>query len=387
MGGRSLLIHSRHFQQYQLSDEHPFNPLRLELTETLIQALGLWTDQVIEARSATYEELVLFHSPNYVKAVFDLGDRGECTLGPEAWGLGTEDNPVFPRMGQAAALLVGASVQGAELILSGLAEHVLNYAGGLHHAHREQASGFCIFNDIVVAIKKFLQAGWRVVYIDTDAHHGDGVQWAFYDNPLVLTISLHETGRYLFPGTGKITELGQGEGYGYSVNLPLEPFSDTASMLESFQLLVPPLLEAFRPDVIVSQHGCDTHYFDPLTHLHGDMHLLRAYGELVHSYAHKYAGGRWLALGGGGYDIWRVVPRAWTLLWSTVSHQICHPEVAADWLARWQDKTPVTLPDKMLDPVDLIQPIPRQQEIREKNLANAKRVLQNTYPIIAGIIG
>jgi len=203
----------------------------------------------------------------------------------------------------------------------------------------------------------------------------------------VLPISLHETGRYLFPGTGKITELGQGEGYGYSVNLPLEPFSDTASMLECFQLLVPPLLEAFRPDVIVSQHGCDTHYFDPLTHLHVDMHLLLAYGELVHSYAHKYAGGRWLALGGGGYDIWRVVPRAWTLLWTTVSHQLCNPEVSPDWLAHWQEKAPVTLPARMLDPVELVQPIPRQQEIREKNLANARRVLQNAYPIIAGIIG
>ncbi|MFZ5625725.1 MAG: acetoin utilization protein AcuC [Bacillota bacterium] len=387
MGGRSLLIHSRHFQRYQLSDEHPFNPLRLELTETLIKAMGLWPEKALEARGATFEELVLFHSPAYVNAVFSLGEKGECSLGPEAWGLGTEDNPVFPRMGQAAALLVGASIQGAELILAGNAEHVLNYAGGLHHAHREQASGFCVFNDIVLAIKKFCQAGWRVVYIDTDAHHGDGVQWAFYDNPQVLTISLHETGRYLFPGTGKITELGQGAGYGYSINLPLEPFSDTASMLECFQLLLPPLLEAFKPDVIVSQHGCDTHYLDPLTHLHGDMHLLRAYAELIHGYAHQYSGGRWLALGGGGYDIWRVVPRAWTLLWATLSHQLCLPAVPASWLEQWQGGAPVPLPAMMMDPEDMVKPIPRQQEIREKNLANAQRVLQNAYPIIAGIIG
>jgi len=215
--------------------------------------------------------------------------------------------------------------------------HVFHPTGGWHHAQADRASGFCVYNDIAVAIAHLLQAREaKVAYIDFDAHHGDGVQQAFYDDPRVLTISLHETGRYLFPGTGDVLELGKGPGLGYAVNLPLEPFTDDDSYIEVMNMVLAPLLTSFAPDVLVSMHGCDVHAWDPLTHLHLSMSGIQAQARIAHQLAHTYCAGRWVAVGGGGYDPYRVVPRAWSLLWAEMAERTVPEQLPQDWIERWQ---------------------------------------------------
>jgi acetoin utilization protein AcuC len=215
-----------------------------------------------------------------------------------------------------------------------------------------------------------------VLYVDTDAHHGDGVQWAFYDDPNVLTISLHETGKYLFPGTGKLTERGQGEGYGYSINVPLDAFTEDDSFLEVYQQLVPQVAKAFKPDVIVTQNGCDAHAYDPLTHLSCTMRIYQEIPRLAHQLAHELCDGRWIAVGGGGYDIWRVVPRAWTLLWSEMSDQpLGDVPLPEEWRRRWQEQSPFVLPTRLLDAHESFPPIPRRREIAETNRLTLERAL------------
>ena len=200
--------------------------------------------------------------------------------------------------------------------MRGDARRALNIAGGLHHAHRNQASGFCIYNDLAVAIR-WLQReyGARVMYIDYDAHHGDGVQWIFYEDPEVLTLSVHESGAFLFPGTGFIDEIGEGDGYGYSVNVPLEPHTHDRSFMTAFADLVPTIAAAFKPDVIVLQNGCDAHALDPLTHLRCSTRTFEECTRITCAVADEYCNGRIVATGGGGYAIYDVVPRAWALVW------------------------------------------------------------------------
>lgn len=261
---------------------------------------------VVSPRLASEEELCFFHAPDYVAAVRSLS-QGDRDVDAARYNFGPGDNPVFPGMFQSEALKAGAALTAAELLLSGQAEAAFSFAGGLHHAGRAHASGFCVFNDAAIAIHRLVRAGLRVAYIDIDAHHGDGVQDAFYDSDQVLTISLHETGLTLFPGTGFMDELGEGAGYGYSVNFPFPPYTDDEPYVQAFRTLVPPLVRRFAPDVVVSQLGCDTHWRDPLTHMNLTTH---AYEAVVREIS--FLAPRWLALGGGGYDL-SVVPRAWTL--------------------------------------------------------------------------
>ncbi len=214
-----------------------------------------------------------------------------------------------------------------------------------------------------------------MLYLDTDVHHGDGVQWSFYSSPDVLTLSIHQTGKYLFPGTGYVNERGTDDGFGYSVNVPLEPYTEDDSWLECFREVLDGAVRFFKPDIIVSQHGCDAHAFDPLAHTHCSMRIYREMPLHIHRLAHEHCGGRWVALGGGGYDIWRVVPRAWSLLWMAMTD---HPHIErlghepllplpAEWLRAWTEESPVPLPETWLDPVDTWEPIPRRSVIEEKN--------------------
>ncbi len=264
------------------------------------------------------------------------------------YGLEDGDTPAFPGMHEAAASIAGGTLVALNTIMNGSSHesstadsaktlHVFHPAGGWHHAQPDQASGFCIYNDIAVAIAHVLNSNEvKVAYIDFDAHHGDGVQNAFYDDSRVLKISLHETGRYLFPGTGDVLELGHGSGRGYSVNIPLEPFTEDDSYIEVMQMLLAPLLTAFAPDVLVTMHGCDTHAWDPLTHLHLSMRGIRAQAQLAHQLAHTYCDGRWLAIGGGGYDPFRVVPRAWSLLWAEMADLSVSEQLPPAWVKRWE---------------------------------------------------
>jgi acetoin utilization protein AcuC len=270
--------------------------------------------RVVPPRPPTEAELATFHTREYIDAVRRLS-RGETDINPARYHFGPGDNPVFEGMYESEGLKVGAALVGTELLLDGEVDVAFSFAGGLHHAGRDFASGFCVFGDGAVAIQRMLDAGRRVAYIDIDAHHGDGVQAAFYADDRVLTISFHESGRYLFPGSGFTHELGQGKGQGYSINIPLWPYTDDEIFIWAFDQVVPPLLERFAPDIVVAQLGVDAHWRDPLTHLALTTHGFEALFQRI-----RRLSTCWLALGGGGYDR-TVVPRAWTLAWGVMSGQ------------------------------------------------------------------
>jgi acetoin utilization protein AcuC len=220
--------------------------------------------------------------------------------------------------------------------------------------------------------------------VDTDAHHGDGVQWMFYEDPDVLTVSMHESGRYLFPGTGGVEERGGKDGIGYSVNAPLEPYTDDESWISCFDSLVPEVLRAFRPDIIISQNGCDGHALDPLTHLSATTKLYEHVPRAIHDLAHELCDGRWVATGGGGYDIWRVVPRAWTALWAAISHQEIPESVPKSWISEWGSRSPVDLPYLLRDDPTDYPPIERASAIAERNRRTTEGVLEKVLPLISG---
>ncbi|WLR56046.1 acetoin utilization protein AcuC [Mesobacillus subterraneus] len=381
MSDRSVFVFSEELLNYRFSSHHPFNQMRLKLTLDLLRKIGAIDEEdIVAPRMATDEELHLVHDPNFVNAV-KLAGQGKLKSEPaEGYGLGTEDTPIFANMHEASALLVGGTLTAVDYVMNGKASHALNLGGGLHHGFRGKASGFCIYNDSSVAIK-YLQKKYnaRVLYVDTDAHHGDGVQWSFYDDPDVCTLSIHETGRYLFPGTGNVNERGQGKGYGYSFNIPVDAFTEDESWLDAYRSSLMEVAEFFKPDVILTQNGADAHYLDPLTHLSSTMKIYREIPKLAHEVAHKYCGGKWIAVGGGGYDIWRVVPRAWSLIWlEMIENSNCYGSLPQEWIDEWKEQAPVELPQQWDDPEDLYPPIPRKPEITEKNAQTVEKAL---YPI------
>jgi acetoin utilization protein AcuC len=258
------------------------------------------------------------HTAEYVDAVKAAGSNPSD--GDPAHGLGTSDTYCFPQMHEASAHIVGASVEAARSVWSGEVLHAANIAGGLHHAMPNLASGFCVYNDPAIAIQWLLDNGAeRVAYVDVDVHHGDGVQAVFYDDPRVLTISLHESPTTLFPGTGTAGETGGRGAEGMAVNIALPPSTGDAGWLRAFHAVVPDAVKAFRPSVLVTQHGCDSHAEDPLAHLAKSIDGQRAAYLALHDLAHEVTGGKWIATGGGGYAILDVVPRAWTHLLAIVA--------------------------------------------------------------------
>lgn len=377
----AVFIFSNDFLSYKFHDGHPFNQLRVELTLSLLQTIGaINKEQIVPPRMATDNEIALIHDLNYIEAVKKAGTEGlpeEIALN---YGLGTEDTPIFNNMHEASSLIVGGTLTAADLVMDGKANHALNLGGGLHHGFRGKASGFCIYNDSSVAIKYIREKyGARVLYIDTDAHHGDGVQWAFYDDPDVCTLSIHETGRYLFPGTGNVNERGHGQGYGYSFNIPVDAFTEDDSWLDAYRTAIREVAEFFKPDVILTQNGADAHYYDPLTHLSATMKIYKEIPKLAHEIAHQYCNGRWIAVGGGGYDIWRVVPRAWSLIWLEMTdNPIGTGSLPREWIDKWKTQSPAPLPDAWEDRHDIYPPIPRKDEITEKN---AQTVIKALHPI------
>ena len=296
---------------------HPLRPERLRDTWAMLQAYRAFEaphTRVVPPRPPTEDELATFHTPDYIDAVRRLS-RGETGFDPARYSFGPGDNPVFQGMFETEGLKVGAALVGAELLLDDEADTVFSVAGGLHHAGRDFACGFCVFGDGAVAIQRLLAGGKRVATIDIDAHHGDGVQAAFYDDDRVLTISFHESGRYLFPGAGFTHELGEGAGHGFSVNVPLFPYTDDETFIWAFDQVAPPLLERFQPDIVFAQFGVDAHWRDPLTHLALTTHGFEALFKRIVALSPRL-----LAVGGGGYDR-AVVPRAWTLAWGVLSDQ------------------------------------------------------------------
>ena len=307
-----------------------------------------WTS--VPAPTATDEELQLVHSAEYVDAVKKVS--ADPTQEDLLHGLGTDDNPTFARMHEASAHIVGATLEATRRVWDGRALHGSNISGGLHHAMANTASGFCIYNDPAIAIAWLLEAGAeRIAYVDIDVHHGDGVQAAFYDDPRVLTISLHESPRTLFPGTGDPSETGGPNAEGMSVNVGLPPGTGDGGWLRAFHAVVPPLLRAFQPTMLVSQHGCDSHMDDPLAHLMLSVDGQRAAHLAIHDLAHEVCDGRWLAVGGGGYAVLDVVPRTWSHLLGVVAGSPVDPETPTpqDWLTYVLERTGRQGPSTMTD--------------------------------------
>src|SRR5215475_13584462 len=285
---------------YDFGPQHPLAPVRVKLTIELARALGLLARPgvVVEAAApATDAELELAHDPGYITVVKaagaaspDGGRPGQAPIDAATllrYGLGTPDDPVFAGMHEASALVAGATLGAARALWSGSVQHAVSVAGGLHHAMRGNASGFCIYNDPAIAIAWLLgQGAERIAYVDIDVHHGDGVQAAFWDDPRVLTISLHQHPATLFPGTGRATETGGPAAEGTAVNVALPAGTRDAGWLRAFHAVVPPLLHQLRPQILVSQHGCDTHWTDPLANLDVTIGAPRAAHAAIHKLAH-----------------------------------------------------------------------------------------------------
>jgi acetoin utilization protein AcuC len=356
-----LVVWSEDLLTYDLGATHPMAPGRLELTMALADELGVLTRpnvRLARPRLASDDLLQLVHEPAYVAAV------REAPLHPSdpslaKFGLGSDDNPVFDRMHEASALVTGATVDAARAVRTGEAHHAVNLAGGLHHAMPAQASGFCVYNDAAVAIAWLLADGVRrVAYVDVDAHHGDGVEEAFYDDHRVLTVSLHESGYSAFPGTGFPHKTGHGEAEGMAVNVALPPHTGDAGWLRAFFAVVPPLLRAFEPEILVTQLGCDTHRLDPLAQLDLTVDAHRHCYAALHELAREVTGSRWVAVGGGGYETVQVVPRSWTHLLAEISGRPLDPGTLtpAGWRELVRERTGQQAPQRLTDGADLTYP-------------------------------
>lgn len=374
-----VLLVTQHGITYNFGPSHPLQPVRVELTFELLRACGLLAApgvSLADPRPATPAELTAVHSPAYVEAVerlsADTAPQRDLARLAAMFGFHSADNPVFPGMHHASAMVCGGAVVAAEAIMEGRARHAFVPAGGLHHAHPARAAGFCIYNDPAVAIAAArARYGARVAYVDVDAHHGDGVQEIFYRDPNVLTISIHESGAYLFPGTGFVDELGDGPGYGYSINVPLDPYAGDAALLRAVDEVAVPLVRAFRPDLLVTQCGCDSHWLDPLTHLTATTRIWPVLAETFHALAHEVCDGRWLATGGGGYDLYSVVPRAWTLLFAGMIGAALPDALPADFRDLRRRYTDRPLATTFLDP----DPPPVRADLADAALASATETI------------
>ncbi len=306
---KTAFLYTPKYSLYDYGPGHPLTVTRLKLCYELLEAYRIFQNpeaQVVEPIAVRKEDLLSFHDEEYIK-ILEQVNVNPTDSSAYPYGIGLGDNPAFKGVYDWSVLYTGATIQAARMVCAGDVGTAFNIAGGLHHAMPRRASGFCYINDPAVAIHYLLREGKRVAYIDIDAHHGDGVQHAFYNTNKVLTISLHESGEFLFPGTGFVEETGEGEGRGYSVNLPFYPGTGDSVFVWGFEQIVPPLIEAYRPDVIVTQLGVDTMATDPLAHL---MLTTGGFCKMVEKM--RFFGIPWIALGGGGYNISNVA-RAWTL--------------------------------------------------------------------------
>jgi acetoin utilization protein AcuC len=344
-----LLVFGPRSVSYDFGPSHPLTPRRFGPGIELLRAVGAVPGLAPEP--ASDKDLLLVHDAAYLAVVRAF------SADPDRWpeaGIGPGDTPAFAGMHEASAAVAGGSLRATEAILRGDVEHAFHPGGGLHHAMAGRASGFCVYDDVALAIALARREGLRVLYVDLDVHHGDGVESIHRGDPGVLTLSFHESGHTLFPGTGFVRDLGEGMAAGTSLNVPLPAGTGDTAWLAGVEGLVPAIAAAFGPDIIVSQHGADAHAFDPLGHLRVTTTAMGAAARLVDAVAHRWAGGRWLATGGGGYDVYRAVPRAWALVWLAGAHRPEPGETPAPWRERWAEEAArfgqAPVPPRFVDP-------------------------------------
>ena len=377
-----LLVYGPRSLEYDFGPHHPLTPKRFGPGIDLLRAVG--AEPGLAPDPAPDDELLRVHVPAYLAQVKRFST--DPTL-PGAMGVGLSDQPAFEGMHEAAAIVAAGSLRAMEAILRGDAEHAHQPGGGLHHAMPAKAWGFCIYNDPALAVVRARADGLRVLYVDLDVHHGDGVQVITYADPGALMLSFHESGRYLFPETGFVEEVGEGTAAGSSVNVPLEPFTGETAWLACVRALLPTLAAVFGPDVVVSQHGADSHAWDPLAHLRVTTTAHAEAARLVDAVAHRWASGRWLATGGGGYDAYRVVPRTWALTWLAGAHREPEDATPVEWRDRWEDDAAAFgtpgMPPAFLDAPNAGQPVGSQQvAANEESLRTLERVRRAALPAL-----
>jgi acetoin utilization protein AcuC len=370
---KTAFVYTEDFSKFDYGLTHPLKSFRLKLTYELIKSCGLLSLQdtkLIEPEMANEEDLLMFHEEGYINILKAL-NNGRMIPVAEFFGIGPGDNPVFQGMYDWSRLVTGASLKAASLVASGEVDIAFNISGGLHHAMSNYASGFCYINDPVIAIMSLLKKGYRVAYIDIDAHHGDGVQNAFYKSNKVLTISVHETGNMLFPGTGFENETGEGDGSGYSVNIPMPSGSDDALFIYAFNEIVPPIIKKFQPDIVVSQLGIDSFYNDPLAHLN---YTTVGFCEAVRKI--REISPKWVALGGGGYNMANVA-RAWTLAWVIMNEAEIPDEIPAEFLEKYSQ---YGFQNKDIRDKDYVEKRLQKSEMRQEVEIVISYIKKNVFP-------
>lgn len=371
------IIYHTDYNKYFLGKEHPFDPRRIEMVIDLLNELNILKEP-IKPSGLSPENLLSVHGKEYIDAV-EAASRGVKDPGFEQFGLGTLDNPVIEGMAEGARIQAGGTVLGARLIIENKANKVLQLGGGFHHARRNSAEGFCLYNDLALAINELTAAGMNVVYLDIDVHHSDGVQEIFYDSDKVMTISVHESGEYLFPGTGWIHELGRGSGRSLKLNLPLEPFTEGDSYLEVIESVITKALVWYRPNALVVQAGADAHFSDPLADLMlTTQDYERIFKKLV-ELAENHCGGKILFTLGGGYSI-TAAPRIWIILYCILTGHDIPENLPLNWRLRWEEKIGKKLPELLSDPESPFKPIPRKNEIERHNRELIRRISDAVAP-------
>lgn len=376
-----LVVWSDAVREYDFGPDHPLTPRRFGPGIELMQAVG--ATRFLAPAVATDDQVARLHDRRYIRQVRAFSNDA---WQPPAMGIGTADCPAFHGMHEASARICGGSIEAVARVLAGDTLHAFNPGGGLHHAMAARASGFCIYNDVALAVAAARDAGHRVLYVDLDVHHGDGTQALFWDDPEVLTLSIHESGLTLFPGTGFPEEQGGPAARGTAVNIPLEAYSGDQSWLAALEIAVPALAAAFRPTFLVSQHGCDSHVLDPLAHLRMTTGAYAQATRLLDDIAHEWCGGRWVATGGGGYEAYRVVPRSWALVWLAQAHREVPEPLPVDWRDRWAGEAArhgdSPMPERFIDPAGSAPPEPAGAA--ERNTTTASSAVDQAIRLLRG---
>ena len=371
------IVYNKKYNKYNLGDEHPFSPIRLEMTLDLLRHFDI-PIEIIAPDEATVKEVESIHDSSYVRAVEKLS-LGEEVENYQKFGLGTQDNPIITGMAEGARFHVGGTLTAARMLLRDEEQKIFQFGGGLHHAQKNMASGFCIYNDLAVAIEEMKNQGWHVAYLDLDVHHGDGVQNIFNSTSEVMTISIHESGEFLYPGSGWVHETGTGMGKALKLNIPLEPFTEGESYLEAISKVVEPALAWFKPDALVVQAGADTHFSDPLADIMLTTFDFENLYREVNRISDLHCNGRALYTFGGGYSL-TATPRIWAILFFVINKIQIPESIPNEWITKWEEKLKINLPKRMHDFLPAYDEIPRREEISNIN----KDTYQHLLDLVIG---